>query len=170
MINIITLLMLLHPVHIEKFNAVHPVHLSVSNFEYIENEAIFSLSVRVFTDDFQAVIKKEQGSDIIIKEKNTDDTRKQIDDYIHKHIKLCFNNKNIFQNIRSDKIIINPTENTTEVFYRFKQKIPKKLSVENTLFSGFFRDQKNLFIFTCENTREAFKFDENNTKKEFSLK
>lgn len=148
----------------------HPVHISFVNFEYLEEEKLFSLNVRVFTDDFQAVINKEHNVDISIQESMINKNRKYIDAYIHNHLHIYFNNKKVFTNTSSHSIILNTEENTTEVHYLFKQKVPKKVKLKNTLFFDFFNDQKNLLIFTCENTQEAIKFDRKNTEDEIILR
>ena len=149
---------------------LHPVHISVINLEYTESSQNFDLLIRVFTDDLEAVINNDQNINIELKENTIFTYRKFIDRYIHTNFKLFFNNKNVTDNLISSKILINNDENTTEIFYSFRNKIPKNVKVINTLFKGFFRDQKNLFIFTCNNTQEAVKFDRSKIQSEFTVK
>ena len=148
----------------------HPVHISVINLEYSESSQNFDLLIRVFTDDFEAVINKDQKINIRLKKNTISSNRKFIDRYIHSNFILFFNNKNVTNKLISYKIELNEDENTTEIFYKIKYKIPKKVKVVNTLFKGFFRDQKNLFIFTCKNTQEAVKFDRSKIQSEFIVK
>lgn len=153
------------PVRVE-----HPVHISVINLEYSESTKNFNLLIRVFTDDFEAVINKDQKLNIKLEENSLSTNRKYIDTYIQSNFKLFFNNKNVTNKLVSKKIELNRKKNTTEIFYNLKIKVPKKIRVVNTLFKGFFRDQKNLFIFTCKNTQEAVKFDRSKIQSEFTLK
>ena len=168
--NSILLILIISLFSVPRTADVHPVHISVINLEYSESKKEFDLSIRVFSDDFEAVINNDQKINIKINENTITKNRKFIDRYIQTNFKVYFNNKNLTDNLISYKILINNDENTTEIFYSFKNKIPKNVKVINTLFKGFFRDQKNLFIFTCNNTQEAVKFDRSKIQSEFTVK
>ena len=147
----------------------HPIHLSVINMEYDENKEEFEMLIRVFTDDFEAIINKELKTSIKLVNNNTKENYIYIDKFLKKHIKVYFNNKYISGKMKIFKIEDDVEKNTTEVIYKFKHKIPKKVNIINSLFLGYFRDQKNLFIFTCGKTQEAFKFDRKKTEFEFKI-
>ncbi|MCD4794172.1 MAG: hypothetical protein K8R54_13120 [Bacteroidales bacterium] len=168
--NIKLLLLIISILSVSDTAVVHPVHISIINLEYSVSNQEFDLLIRVFKDDFEAVINKDQKINIKLNENTILKNRKFIDRYIHNNFKIYFNNKNVTNNITSYKVLINEDENTSEIFYKFKSKIPKKIKVINTLFKGFFRDQKNLFIFTCNNTQEAVKFDRSKIQSEFIVK
>ena len=168
--KIILLILVYSIISVFKTNPEHPVHLSVINMEYsIENQG-FEILVRVFTDDFESVINNDQKTNIKINKTTISKNQIYIDRYIRSNFKIYLNNNNVTNRLLSYKTILNSEENTCELFYKFKSKIPKKVKVINTLFKGFFRDQKNLFIFTCRNSKEAVKFDRSKTQSEFIVK
>ncbi len=164
------LLLIISILSVSDTTVEHPVHISVTNLEYSESNQEFDLLIRVFTDDFEAVINKDQKINIKLKENTILKNRRFIDRYIHNNLKIYFNNKNVTNKLISYKTGLNEDDNTCEIFYKFKNKIPKKVKVVNTLFKGFFRDQKNLFIFTCKNTQKAVKFDRSKIQSEFIVK
>ena len=168
--NLKLLILIISILPVSRAAVEHPVHISVINLEYSESNQEFDLLIRVFTDDFEAVINNDQKINIKLKENTISVNRKYIDHYIHTNFKIIFYKKNVINKLISYKINFNKDDNTTEIFYKFRNKIPKKVKVVNTLFKGFFRDQKNLFIFTCKNTQKAIKFDRSKTIESIIIK
>ena len=147
---------------------LHPIHLTVINMEYNDATDVFEILIRVFTDDFEAVINKDYGKELKIND-NSEESKVYIDKYLKQHFRIYFNTKFMGEKYKISKITHNSEKNTTEIVYILKHKTPGKIKIENTLFKAYFRDQKNLFIFTCGKTQEAFKFDRNETEFEFKL-
>ncbi len=149
----------------------HPVHISIVNIDYNESEQIFQISIKLFTDDFEQIINRNNNVILNIGKANE---HKKCNDYINKYIKnhLIFkiNNKNLTKNAILIKKEVNNKENVTWLYYKIKYSAGKKVSISNTLLNDLYNDQKNLFIFTFKNTQEAYKFEKNKTNFEFLIK
>jgi hypothetical protein len=129
--------------------------------EYRPAEKQFHISLRIFADDFTKILEITNRQKINLKEKS-DQTDKIIDDYIKKNFRIKFD-KSAFNPDRlkfEHYIYLDEEEETVQVFYSCKKETPPEtVHVMNTLLFDLYRDQKNLLIFSCQNTEKALKFD-----------
>jgi hypothetical protein len=152
-------------------NINHPVHISICNIEYMQEKNVYNISIRLFTDDFENILNRQNQTNI--KFTGKDDFKnygKIIEKYINNHFIFAVNEKNIFKTSDLNKIETKLDENTVWLYYEVKATEGKKISIKNTLLNDLYNDQNNLFLFTYKNTQEAFKFDKNNTTFEFVIK
>lgn len=153
-------------------NAAHPVHISVTNIEYIQKSRNFKASIRLFIDDFeQAIYNKYKVNLLLGKENQLNKADFYINKYCKNNLQIIFNgNNNVSNKMTITSTKLNLKENTITIYYKIKEKEPQKVSIKNTLLNDLYKDQKNLLIFTCKNTQEAIKFDFSKTYKEFTIK
>ncbi len=146
----------------------HPVHVSVTNVDYISAEQEIQFSTRFFTDDFETNLNKIYDKDLKIGTPNENLVANlYISDYLSKHLTFFAGTKLLKPKFEIEKININSDENTTTVFVRFGAKLNEKVSIQNTLMTDLYSDQKNLLIFTVGNKQMPYKFDATDTRAEF---
>lgn len=174
--KIITFLLLYSFLNFNPNLELHPVHISITNVDYNETEKTFYMSIKLFADDFEKIIN--QNNNIQLNLGKTNELKKcnsLIDNYIKHHLILKINNRNLIKNIKLDKKEVKNDENSVWLYYKIKYPKKtslknKKVEVVNILMNDLYNDQKNLFIFTCFNTKEGFNFAKNKINFEFLIK
>jgi len=174
--KIVTLILFFINVNFNTFSAIHPVHISITNIDYNETENVFDLSIKLFANDFEKIINKNNNIVLNLGEKNENlQCNRFIDKYIKHHFILKINNKNLIKGVELLKKEVKKDDNSVWLYY--KLKYPKKKSIEgkkvevvNVLMNDLYNDQKNLFIFTYKNTKEGFNFGKNKINFEFLIK
>lgn len=129
---------------------LHPVHISVTNIEFNENKKYFEISIRLFTDDFQASLSHYSNQTIIL-QNSKKYPQKIINNYIVENLKLKINGTWI----NKDKYILQKIEQkdiTIWLHYKipFKEQI-NEISIQNTMIFNLYQDQKNMLIFSKNN-------------------
>ncbi len=174
--KIVTFLIFVLFANLNLFSNLHPVHISIINVDYNESEKMFYMSVKLFANDFEKIINKQNNVQLNLGEINElANCNDFIDNYIKHHLILKINNKNLIKNIKLNRKEVKNDENSVWLYYRmkFSQKRSlknKKVEVVNILMNDLYNDQKNLFIFTYFNTKEGFNFGKNKTNFEFLIK
>lgn len=151
--------------------SLHPVHVSFGNMEYRPAPKQFHISLRIFANDFTNIleISNKQKINLKIKSSETDEI---IDDYIKKNFRIKFDNAAFNPNLLKFEhyVYLDEQEEVVQIFYSYKiKKLPKKIHIMNTLLLDLYRDQKNLLIFSCQNTEKALKFDRNEPDAGFDI-
>ncbi len=152
-------------------NAMHPVHLSVTNVEYFNKGKYFEISVRLFLNDLEKNL--DANNNIILNiGKNNEDKNANI--YITNYVA-----NNLIFTLNGEKIPLNKYNLTKKkiedltIWLTFKiryKPIFNNVKITNTLMFDLYPDQKNMLIFTINNNQMAFDFNKNKTKTEFSIK
>ncbi len=158
------------------YSLAHPVHISITNVEYNKTQNVFDLSIKLFLDDFEKIVNKNNNVVLNLGESNEiEKCNMFINSYIKKHFIFKIGNKNLIKSLKLKQKIIKREENS--VYLYFKLKYPeskltkgKKIQVANILLNDLYDDQKNLFIFTYKNTKEGFNFGKNKINFEFLIK
>ncbi len=148
----------------------HPVHVSVTNMEYITEESKFEISFRLFLDDFEEIIAQKYGVKLNIgKKSELKNSNEYINKYVYEHFSAKFNDKNI----NSKKIILKKKkveDVTIWLYYEIKYKpVLKNVEIKNSLMTDLYKDQKNLFIFTYKKKQKALTFNRKNTIMNFNF-
>ena len=146
---------------------MHPVHVSVMNMEYIENEKSFDISIKTFKDDMETAIYHRYGRIINLSEIGQRATNnKLVEKYLFESIVIKY-----------DENIITPT--IQEIVYhdeavhiKLKSKANNnlsKISVLNTLLMDIYLDQTNLVIISYRNEEKGYKLDLKNNNFEITF-
>lgn len=73
---------------------IHPFYLGVIDLKYNKNEKAIQGSVKLFTNDLEATLKKINHKTVdLINSKNKEETSKILSEYLTKHLKLHSNGK-----------------------------------------------------------------------------
>lgn len=146
---------------------LHPVHLSVTNIEFIENKKYFEISIRLFSDDFETALSHHFNQTIQLKNSQKY-PQKIINEYITQNLKLEINGKWV----DSKKYLLKKIEQkdiTIWLYYRipFKDKIDS-ITIKNTLLFNIYYDQKNMLIFS-EKKQSTYNFYNQNSIQKINL-
>ena len=170
--KIIFITLLISFLSLNNKSVLHPIHISVTNVYYNDTEKLFDVSIKLFTDDFEKIINENYNTKLNLGKTNENKGCNEfIDKYIHKNLSFKINNENL---IKSTKLFEKRLVYGNVIWLYYKIKFTpitnKKIIAENSLMNDLYSDQKNLFMFTYKNTKEANKFEKNNTKFEFFIK
>ncbi len=150
---------------------MHPVHFSVVNMEFNEQNQAFDISIKLFADDFEKIVNKNYNVVLNLgKENQLKDCNNYIDRYVKKNFVVVFDKKAVSKKMTQKKVIVKSKEKSVWLYYELQSKKPHKVLVRNTLMNDLYNDQKNLFIFTYNKFQEAKKFEKNDTDLQFVIK
>lgn len=144
--------------------AFHPIHLTVTNIEYLNKTKSFNISIRIFANDLEHIIDKQNKIELNLGKKNElKNANFYIDKYISSHLSLNINGKNI----NPKKFILKKKEMKDITIWlsyniRFTETI-KKVEIKNNILTDYYFDQKNLLIFTFNNKQTPLEFNSKKT-------
>lgn len=139
--------------------AFHPLHLSMVNLDYNPEEEKCIVSVKVFSDDFAAILRKRYGS-TLLKGRDTICLADAVvfNMYVSDNLKISLNGKPVTMS----RWIIDSVKNNYEaswLYYSFDfGEELQEVSVRNTIFFDSFNDQKNLMVIGNGEKEKAFQF------------
>jgi hypothetical protein len=151
-------------------NAVHPVHVTVTNIEFIEKANKYEISIKIFQDDFENIIKQKYGIALNLgKETEYKDSKKIISRYIFEHFRLLHDNKD--KTTKKLKLIDKKLSDLAVWLYFDYEKIGdfKNIQINNSLMTDLYFDQTNLLIFTYKKTQKAIKFSNDLIVEKFDI-
>lgn len=154
------------------FLGLHPVHLSVTNIEYIENQKKFEISIRVFINDFEKIVDYQNNIKLnLATNKELPKADYYINKYITEHLKIKINGNYIPAN----KFSLKKKEKkdvTLWIYYEVKnnKRNIKDIEVFNNLMTDLYRDQKNMLILTIFGKQYAFTYNFKKNTNKITLK
>ena len=145
------------------FNSwMHPIHVSITNMEYIPDQEKIDVSFKIFMDDFQLLFVHLYQKNIDFKsDDNVIDNEILIDNYFKDHFKLLVNRDTCIINKRNYK----RNQDAIWFFYdvELKQDI-ESIEIYNSILLDLYFDQKNLLIFKAQEFEKGYQFDVKNTE------
>lgn len=137
----------------------HPLHLSMTGFDYYKADKKCVISIRVFSDDFAALMRDKFGNGSF----STGDSVAMNDSsvirqYFNDNLKFSLNGQRIpVAQWRLDSVKNN--YEASWIYYSFEfGDLLQEISVRNTIFFDSFRDQKNLMIIGNGDQEKAIQF------------
>ncbi|MDP3557814.1 MAG: hypothetical protein Q8T03_10600 [Bacteroidota bacterium] len=133
----------------------HPFYLGVVDLKYNAKEKMMQGSVKLFTNDFEAALKKKYKKPIdLINTKDNDATAKILFDYLIAQLKFKVNNKSL-----SFKLI--GFEHEADAIWMYiefdKVDVPKNIEVDNTLLYDYLKDQMNIVHIEVNGAKKSLK-------------
>ena len=139
------------------FSFKHPFYLGVTELRYNAKEKALQGSVKLFTNDLEAALKKIHKQTIdLINPKDSLKTQKILEEYLKARLSIRVNNtlKNYefigFEREQEAIWMYLEIKNCTE---------PKKLSVENTLLYDYIKDQSNIMHIEVREEKKSLKLN-----------
>ncbi len=138
-------------------NAVHPIHLSVTEINHNAGEKTLEISCKIFTDDFERVLAQNYKTKVDLT--NPPDKaamEKLVNDYVQKHLSIKADGKPVaFTALGFEK--------DQDVVYSYFQvdniASVKSIGLTNTLMYDLFEDQISLIHVTVGGKRKSGKLD-----------
>ncbi|MFO7852771.1 MAG: DUF6702 family protein [Bacteroidota bacterium] len=135
---------------------LHPVHVSMSSMEYVPDDKGYKITVRVFSDDLLLDLLNlyELPGEHIADHVYTgpDDI---YEDYVNEKIEIKINGKQYrAELLASEKLEI---ETIMRLFVSFEGRADS-VEISNTILTGIYVDQVNLFIYKDDKNELAFRF------------
>jgi hypothetical protein len=145
-------------------NAMHPVHVTVTNIDFNSKQKAFDISTKLFLDDFQSVILKNSKVDLNLGKPNVLlNADEYIKDYISDNIRITINKNKL----SSKKLIFirkEISEGAIWLYYSYQLsgKI-ESIEVENNLLNDYYSDMTNLVIIKYNELESGYSLNKNNT-------
>jgi len=146
----------------------HPVHVSVTSMEYSKGEKIFLVSFKVFTDDFETIIKRKYGVDINL---GKDTELKNTNEYFNRYFKESFSFIINGEEVK-EPVFLEKKMNDIAVWLCYKYPVSgnvEEVEIENIIMLDMFRDQRNMLIFKYNDFEKGFIFNKKKNKIQFQL-
>ena len=148
----------------------HPVHVSVTSIEYIEEQNYFTASFKIFTDDFETILFTKYGVELKI---NADPQPEEQIPYFNRYISDSFHlmvndgNKMDLKFERKGK-----SEDSVWLYYSFTghQQVIESATIHNAIMMDMFEDQMNLLIFKYLDFEKGYQFTKDNVDLRIELK
>lgn len=145
----------------------HPVHVSVTNIEYIEYEKRFEVSFKLFYDDFETIISNKYNVQLNLgTEKRLENEDIYFLMYIKEKFQLFADGKVLEPSFKSRRM----NDDSIWLYFYFERITPaKKIEVRNRLMMDLFMDQKNLVIFKSKGLEKGYILKSKNDKIDIHL-
>jgi len=146
----------------------HPVHISVTSMEYNEEEKIFLVSFKVFTDDFETNIDRKYGVNLNL---GKEDELENADEYFSRYFMESFSFIVNGEELR-EPVFLEKKMNDIAVWLYFKYPVSgnvEEVGIKNAIMLDMFRDQSNLLIFKYNDFEKGFIFNSEKVKIQFQL-
>lgn len=145
---------------------LHPLHVTLTNVETIENNTKCEITIKIFKDDFETVIQNYSGVTLNL------GTKEEIDS-IENHFMPYINDKFsiIFDGEKMDLTFINRKENFEAIWITLNCKYynVSNIKIKNKLLIDLYEDQKNLVIFKNDKIQQGIDLDTNTTEYEINF-
>lgn len=146
----------------------HEYHASVTNMQYDPKGRVFEVSVRMFTDDLEKTLTRENGGQrVVFAEKNEKNNDLLIEKYVRKHFAL--------QTPQKQRKAFNYVGHETEADAQWIYiELPYVESVKGAILQqsvllDMFEDQVNLVTINYNAEKKTFLFKKNQTIQEISF-
>ncbi len=155
------------PVFLYLWLSMHPIHVSITNMEYSNENQKLEYSIKVFKDDFQLLFFHLNEKNIDFNQINDiEQNLPLIKAYFNKNLQVIVNNVIIEQDFQKYSL----TDDA--VWFYFESSIKQKIisiKLINTVLLDLYFDQKNLLIFKASNFENGYRFDINNKEYQIEL-
>lgn len=142
---------------------LHPVHVSLTGIDYDSARRVYSVFVKVWSDDLESDIKLGQytGDQIPAKEEN------KYSEYLTDKILIIEDGKKLEMTLlNSEK---DGLERRFNLEARGKRSV-KNVTVINRIMTRLYADQANMLLFSYNGIEDGFKFTAADTLKNYKVK
>ncbi|WP_317897368.1 DUF6702 family protein [Aurantibacillus circumpalustris] len=139
------------------FSFKHPFYLSVTNLKYNLKESALQGSVKLFINDIEDALKRTQQNKVdLINPKDSIKTQTMLEEYLKKRLYLSVNNvKKNFQVLGFER-----EQEAVWIYIEVKDcKLPKNISIENSLLYDFIKNQSNIIHVEVNEQKKSLKLN-----------
>ncbi len=147
--------------------AVHPVHVSLMSIDYVQDQKIFNVFLRVYFDDFLLDSGIEPGDQKKLVFLGSDGfTQKVISDYVNDRVNLRVNNRQI--NAELVNMDLSDNELRMNLTFGSAGKV-NSITVRNLIMTSLYNDQTNMIIVKVNDFEEGVRLTVQETEKRFEI-
>ena len=148
--------------------AVHPVHVSITSIEYVDDRRVFTVFVRLYFDDFCSDCRL---AGIEASEENFSESTETgmfiLQEYLNKRFTFSADGKKV--NLSLENISLQDNElKANLVSERFKP--PARLMVSSNIMTSLYADQANMLLVKIGGFEEGIKLNVDLTDKQFVIR
>lgn len=150
------------------FGPTHEYHASVTNMQYDPKGRVFEVSVRMFTDDLEKTLTRENGGQrVVFAEKNEKNNDLLLEKYLRKHFAL--------QTPQKQRKAFNYVGYETEADAQWVYlelpytELVRGATLKQSVLLDMFEDQVNLVTINYNAEKKTFLFKKNQTVQEISF-
>ncbi|TFG44150.1 MAG: hypothetical protein E4H43_00785 [Bacteroidia bacterium] len=147
--------------------ATHPVHVSLMSIDYVQDQKLFNVFIRVYYDDFliDSGIEPADHKNLVFSG-NDEFTRKIISDYVNDRIILRVNNRQIEAELGN--MDLSDNELRMNLFFGSTGRV-NSITVKNLIMTSIYSDQANMIIVKVNDFEEGAKLTADETEKTFKI-
>jgi hypothetical protein len=142
------------------FQALHPLHVSVTEINYDEKDKALEIMVRIFVDDLETTMRKNQNiPDLDITKPKGPTLDEMMQKYLQESLVVSLDGKR-----QTIKYLGNERDGEAFVFYIEVPGVKKwkKIGVSNSILTEVFDDQSNLVHVTSAGTVLSLRLNKSN--------
>jgi hypothetical protein len=146
----------------------HEYHASVTNMQFDPKGRVFEVSVRMFTDDLEKTLTRENGGQRVIFDKKYE---KNNDLLLEKYIRKHFSVQTAQKQRKAFQYVGHETEADAQwVYLELPYPEPfKNVSLQQSILLDMFDDQVNLLTVKYNKEKKTFLFKKEQTIQEINL-
>ena len=137
-------------------NHDHDIHLSLSEIRWNETTSSFEVSIKIFIDDFELALSKENITGLHIgTTKESADANKHIINYLDRHFRISLDGKNLSGQFLGKET----TEDFQDIWCYVEfpgTKNPKQCRMVNDIFFELYDDQRSIMDIRMNSTHKAY--------------
>lgn len=135
--------------------SLHDFHTSITRMDFNAKDKTFELSIRVFTDDLEKALSKDNGGQKFVVV-NNDKNDAAVEKYIRKHFAMITSQK---QKKTYSYIGKEQEADATWIYVEIPvQEALSGFSLQNTIMHDLFDDQVNLVNFNYQGQKKSYIF------------
>jgi len=145
----------------------HPLHVTLTHIECDEMQNKCTITIKIFSDDFETALENHSGQDVIL---NAENESNNITEIITSYINDSFSI--IFDNDKPEIKYISKTNNFEATWLNFEVEVDtfEELKIQNKLLLDIYDDQTNLLIFNKGKLEKGYNMNLKNTELTISNK
>ena len=144
----------------------HPVFLSVTNLQYNKQEGKLEMFCKIFTNDFELVLKKKNKEADLLNPKKKNESNLIINSYIQSHLSISVDGRKLDFNFMG----FEQEEDALLMFYQADcNVVPKQVIFENSLLYDYKKGQMNIMHVEVNGIRKSSKLNNPETKAIFQF-
>ena len=146
----------------------HPVHVSVSNIDMDPDSGKVSISIKLFSDDFETIVNRKYGAHLALKaQQDPGEEQKYIDRYVASTFNIWINDEKMEQ-----LKLVKTQMNDVSIWLYYECEYRKKMRtvrISDVLMNDLYPDQTNLVIVTFEEHQKGYRLNNKNTEISFRI-
>lgn len=142
---------------------LHPVHVSLTGIEYDSNSRVYSVSVRVYSDDLEA----DMNLGLSTGEKIQGDEDQRYFQYLSDRIMIIENGRTL------EMKLLSAESDGPEHRFRLEAYGVKRVTnvrVVNRIMTRLYDDQANMLLFSFGQTEEGYRFTVADTLRDYTVR